>query len=143
MIIEKLLTHSTEETERWAESFAQKLSTSDVVALRGELGAGKTVIARGIGRGLGVREQVISPTFNYVLEYEGRLPLFHADLYRIDDAAQFVALGLEEYFHRGGIFLIEWAERIESLLPKNRYDVLLELGDPGNERRITVTKHSL
>ncbi|MCC6475611.1 tRNA (adenosine(37)-N6)-threonylcarbamoyltransferase complex ATPase subunit type 1 TsaE [bacterium] len=143
MIIEKLLTHSTEETEQWAERFAQRLQDGDVAALRGELGAGKTVIARGIGRGLGVREQVISPTFNYVLEYEGRLPLFHADLYRIDDAAQFVALGLEEYFHRGGIFLIEWAERIESLLPKNRYDVLLELGDPGNERRITVTKHSL
>lgn len=143
MIIEKLLTHSTEETEQWAERFAQRLQDGDVAALRGELGAGKTVIARGIGRGLGVREQVISPTFNYVLEYEGRLPLFHADLYRIDDAAQFVALGLEEYFHRGGVFLIEWAERIESLLPKCCYDILLELTGTGDERRITVTKHSL
>lgn len=143
MTIEKQLTHSTEETERWAESFARKLSAGDVVALRGELGAGKTVVARGIGRGLGVREQVISPTFNYVLEYEGHLPLFHADLYRIDGAAQFIALGLEEYFHRGGVFLIEWAERIESLLPKRRYDVLLELSGTGDQRRITVTRHSL
>jgi tRNA threonylcarbamoyladenosine biosynthesis protein TsaE len=143
MTIEKLLTHSTEETERWAENFAQKLSAGDVVALRGELGAGKTVVARGIGRGLGVREPVISPTFNYVLEYEGLLPLFHADLYRIDNAAQFVALGLDEYFHRGGVFLVEWAERIESLLPKSRYDILLELTEAGGQRRITATRHSL
>ena len=129
-------TRSAQETQAWAEEFAHALVPGSIVALVGELGAGKTVIAKGIGRGLGVKEDVISPTFNYVLEYAGRLPLFHADLYRIDGAATFQAMGLDEYFDREGVFVIEWAERVREILPPETTWITLEAD--GDERRIRV-----
>jgi tRNA threonylcarbamoyladenosine biosynthesis protein TsaE len=83
-----------------------------VIALSGDLGAGKTQLARGIARGLGITERVHSPTFALVNEYRGgRLPLFHVDLYRLETIDQIIAAGLEEYFHPEGISVIEWAER--------------------------------
>ena len=115
-----------------------RLAAGSVLALYGELGAGKTVVAKGIGRGLGVTDEIISPTFNYILEYSGRLPLFHADLYRIDNAAGFQALGFDEYFDRGGIFLIEWPERVRELLPPGTLWVSIMPGDNPGERTITV-----
>jgi tRNA threonylcarbamoyladenosine biosynthesis protein TsaE len=132
----KYITHSAGETERWAEDFAKSLAAGTTVALIGDLGTGKTVIARGIGRGLGVREAMVSPTFNYLLEYSGRLPLFHADLYRIESAETFQAMGLDEYFDRGGIYLIEWAERIRELLPKAT--IIIELTESGDSTERTI-----
>ncbi len=105
---------SAEETRSWAEGYARTLRQGDVVLLEGEMGAGKTVIAQGIARGLGVREEVTSPTYAYVNEYGG---LFHFDCYRVADEAQAYALGLADYFERGGICLVEWGENIRSLLP--------------------------
>jgi tRNA threonylcarbamoyladenosine biosynthesis protein TsaE len=134
-----IITHSADETERWAEEFSQTLGAGSVIALVGELGAGKTVIAHGIGRGLGVRETVISPSFNYVLEYRGRLQLFHADLYRIEGAETFRALGLDEYLDRGGVFLIEWAERVRELLPPET--IWIAIAPNGEtERHITIKR---
>ena len=101
-----MITRSVEETLAWAESLAQRLGPGDVVCLSGELGAGKSVIARGVGRGLGVTDEIVSPTFNYVLEYAGRVPFFHADLYRLQGIKDFVALGLEAYFVRDSVFVI-------------------------------------
>jgi tRNA threonylcarbamoyladenosine biosynthesis protein TsaE len=131
-------TYSARETEHWAEGFAERLLPGTVIALFGELGAGKTVIAKGLGRGLAVTEEVISPTFNYVLEYRGRLPFFHADLYRIENAETFRAMGLDEYFDRGGVFVIEWAERVRDLLPPETLWIEVLPGENERERRITI-----
>lgn len=137
-----ITTSSPAETMAWAAQFAAGLRGGETIALTGELGAGKTVIAKGIGRGLGVTDDVISPTFNYILEYRGRLQLFHADLYRIESAAAFRALGLDEYFDRGGVFLIEWAERVRELLPPDTLWIELEFGDGAQTRRITMRRHT-
>ena len=137
---EVVTTHSAGETERWAEAYAQKLTQPATIALIGDLGTGKTVIAHGIGKGLGVREAIISPTFNYVLEYQGRLPLFHADLYRIESPAVFQAMGLDEYFERGGIYLIEWAERIIDLLPESATIISIAESENENERILTIRR---
>lgn len=139
-MIETATTRSPAETELWAQAFAATLTPGTVIALFGELGAGKTVIAKGIGKGLGVSEAVISPSFNYVLEYKGRLPFFHADLYRIEDAATFEAMGFDEYFDRNGVFVIEWAERVRDLLPPETVWIEIEPVADSSERRITVRR---
>ena len=133
---EIIITRSAQETREWAERFAHSLNPGAVIALVGELGAGKTVIAKGIGNGLRVTDEVISPTFNYILEYEGRLPLFHADLYRIEDVRTFQAMGLDEYFDRGGVFVIEWAERVRGIMPPDSIWITVEPN--GDERHIQV-----
>ena len=100
------VSHSEEETLRWAEEFAKSLAAGDTVLLEGEMGAGKTVLAKGIARGLGVRSEVTSPTYAYINSYEeGRLPLFHFDCYRIPSEDYARALGFEEYFSAGGVCL--------------------------------------
>lgn len=137
---EVIITRSAIETREWAERFAHSLVSGTVIALTGELGAGKTVIAKGLGRGLGVQDDVISPTFNYVLEYAGRLPFIHADLYRIDNAATFRAMGLDEYFDSEGVFVIEWAERISEVLPPETIWISVEAGEQSEERRIYVRR---
>jgi tRNA threonylcarbamoyladenosine biosynthesis protein TsaE len=132
--------HSPAETLDWAEQFAKTLAPGSIVALFGDLGAGKTVVAKGIGKGLGIVDDVISPTFNYILEYAGTIPLFHADLYRLDGAVSFEAMGFDEYFDRGGVFLIEWAERVRDLLPADCICVDIRPGAGESDRIITVTK---
>jgi tRNA threonylcarbamoyladenosine biosynthesis protein TsaE len=141
MFISGFLSHSPAETESWAAEFAKKLRGGEIVALTGELGAGKTVIAKGIGKGLGVREEVLSPSFNYLLEYRGRVQLFHADLYRIDGPQAFRALGLDEYLDRGGVLLIEWAERVKDSLPPETIWIEITAGEYDQERRISVTRN--
>ncbi len=140
IIDDTVITHSAEETREWAERFAHSLAPRTVIALTGELGAGKTVIAKGLGRGLGVKDDVISPTFNYVLEYAGRMPFVHADLYRIANAATFQAMGLDEYFDTTGVFVIEWAERVQELLPRETIWMSLTPEDGGLTRRIQVRR---
>lgn len=134
----KVRTHSAEHTRQLGEALAQVLQPGDVIWLRGELGAGKTTLAQGIARGLGVSEPVISPTFTLIREHRGRLPFFHADAYRLEGAEQAADLGLQEYFERGGIFAIEWAEHIVDALPDERLEVLLEDG-VDEHRRVTIT----
>jgi len=135
-----ILTRCPAETESWAAEFAASLRGGEIIALTGELGAGKTVIAKGIGKGLGVREEVLSPSFNYLLEYRGRLQLFHADLYRIDGLQAFRALGLDEYLDRGGVMLIEWAERVKDSLPPETIWIEIAPGGSNQERRISIKR---
>ena len=116
LIMEIFISHSREETLAWAEQYAKSLRAGDTVLLDGEMGAGKTVIAKGIAAGLGIAEEVTSPTYAYINSYEDRL--FHFDCYRIADESQAFALGFADYFETGGICLVEWSENIAGLLPE-------------------------
>ena len=107
---------SREETEKFAQKFAKTLRAGDVVLLNGDMGAGKTLFSKGVALGLGIEEEVTSPTYAYMNDYDGRL--FHYDCYRIESVEQAEQLGLADYFDMGGICLIEWAQNIAPLLPR-------------------------
>ncbi len=107
---------SRAQTEAFAAEYAKTLRAGDVLLLDGDMGAGKTVFAKGVAKGLGIEEEVTSPTYAYMNDYDGRL--FHYDCYRIESVAQAENLGLADYFDMGGICLIEWAQNIAPLLPK-------------------------
>ena len=116
------ISHSPEETHAWAEAFAKTLSAGDVVLLEGEMGAGKTAFAQGVARGLGIKEDVLSPTYAYVNSYE---PMFHFDCYRIESERQAEELGFSDYFDAGKICLVEWSENIAGLLPADCKKVVI------------------
>ena len=111
------------ETFRWAEEYAKTLRPGDTVLLDGEMGAGKTVIAKGIAKGLGITEEVTSPTYAYINSYEGRL--FHFDCYRIESERQAEELGFSDYFDAGKICLVEWSRNIAGLLPADCKKVVI------------------
>jgi tRNA threonylcarbamoyladenosine biosynthesis protein TsaE len=127
-----------EETLKFGERLAAELQRGDVLALSGDLGAGKTVLVKGIARGLGIPGDVTSPTFTLVHEYAGgRLPVFHIDLYRLDNVEQALAIGIEDYLDGPGVTAIEWAEKIEPLLPARATRIrITSLGE--RTRRIEV-----
>ncbi len=134
---ELVRTRSTSETEAVGERIGRAARPGDVVALWGELGSGKTTLVRGIARGLGVPERAVtSPTFVIVHEHDGRLPLFHIDLYRLapGDAS---STGWDEALSSGGVTAIEWPDRVERWLPADRLDVRLS-GGGGDEREIRL-----
>jgi len=123
------------ETEEFGRSLAEKLEAGDVLALIGDLGTGKTTLTKSIAKGLGIEEMITSPTFTIVSEYfSGRLPLFHFDVYRLSGEDEAFEAGLEEYFDRGGICVIEWADIIGGLLPENTKYIFLEYGKAEGER---------
>ncbi len=132
--------HSAEETEAIAAELAAELAPGDVVALVGDLGAGKTVFARGLARALGVQEPVHSPTFTLIHEYQGRWPVFHVDLYRLAGVAEAESLGLEEYFEAPGVTIIEWADRAASLLPARAIRCEIRAGAGPTERVIRISR---
>lgn len=136
-----VITHSPEETARQGETLAAALRPGDVVALVGELGAGKTHFVTGLCAGLGVDGHVASPTFTLIHEYHARAcTVIHADMYRIGSVREAFDLGLAEYFQEPYITLIEWADRILDLLPPEHYLVeLRHRGDPA-EREITIRR---
>ncbi len=111
------ISKSAEETAAFASEYAKTLKAGDVVLLDGDMGAGKTAFAKGVANGLEIEEEVTSPTYAYMNDYDGRL--FHYDCYRIESVAQAESLGLADYFDMGGICLIEWAQNIAPLLPKH------------------------
>jgi tRNA threonylcarbamoyladenosine biosynthesis protein TsaE len=127
-----------EETLSLAERFAAYLLPGSVVTLSGELGAGKTVFAKGVAKGLGVGEHVTSPTFTIIHEYMGRLPFYHMDAYRLEDESEAGEIGIEEYFDSDGITLVEWPERIESIIPPEAIRVTLTKAwrEEGDEYRV-------
>ena len=126
--------HSPEETIAWAEEFAKTLKAGDTVLLDGEMGAGKTVFAKGVARGLGIHAEITSPTYAYVNEYDGRL--FHFDCYRVQSERQAFELGLADYFDRGGICLVEWSENIKGLLPEKC--IRVHISGRGDTREIRL-----
>ncbi len=119
----EVITRSAEETEELGRLLASKAKGSEVVCLTGDLGSGKTVFAKGLAKGLGIKDSVASPTFTLVNEYEGEIPLYHMDLYRLESAEGVFDLGFEEYIEGGGITVIEWAERIKFYLPEEYLEV--------------------
>ncbi len=114
-VMSTYLSKSSEDTMEFARQYAKTLKSGDVLLLDGDMGAGKTVFAKGIARGLGIQEQVTSPTYAYMNDYDG--VLFHYDCYRIESVEQAERLGLADYFEMGGICLIEWSQNIAPLLP--------------------------
>lgn len=111
--------YSSIETEEIARDLAEKSVKGDVFCLIGDLGCGKTVFAKGFAKGLGIGEEVLSPTFTIINEYEGRLPFYHFDIYRILHEEEMQELGYEDYFYGGGICLVEWANQMDRLMPDN------------------------
>ena len=133
------VTRTDEETRAVGEALGRRLAPGDVVCLEGPLGAGKTTLAQGIARGLGVEEVVNSPTFTLVQEYAGRHPVYHLDVYRLSRPEEAADLAIEELRAAGGVLLIEWPERIASLLPADRLEIRLE--PQGDVRRLTAVGH--
>ena len=132
------------ETRAFALALADKLQAGDVLALIGELGTGKTALTRYIGEGLGIHQRISSPTFTIVKEYtDGRLPLYHFDVYRIGDIEEMDEIGYEDYFYGDGLCMIEWANLIEEILPERRSEVTIEkdLEMGFDYRRITIREH--
>ena len=127
------ISKSREDTENFACEYAKTLRAGDVVLLDGDMGAGKTVFAKGVAKGLGIEEEVTSPTYAYMNDYDGRL--FHYDCYRIETPEQAERLGLADYFDMGGICLIEWSQNIAPLLPRKVKRVKIEKSGE-TERRI-------
>lgn len=140
----EFISDSPEQTRQIAADFAKTLKAGDVVLYEGDLGAGKTAFTKGIGEALEVEEAVTSPTFAIVNEYEGRLPLFHFDLYRLENYDDLYSIGFFDYLTRGGIIAAEWSENIPDLAAdlddgkRAVYTVRIEkTGD--NSRRILVS----
>lgn len=135
------ISNNVEETIGIGERLAKKLKAGDCVALVGDLGSGKTVLTKGIARGLGVKnaKYVNSPTFVIIKEYKGTLPLYHFDLYRLNKSSLIDAETFEEYFYGDGVTVIEWADKIRELLPKRYLEVKLKvIGE--DKRKISILK---
>lgn len=118
-------TNSPEETKLLGEKLAALLMAGDLICLNGDLGAGKTAFSQGVAKGLGISNTVTSPTFTLINEYEGRLPLYHFDVYRLSGPEDMEDLGYEDYFYGQGVCLVEWAERVKEVLPRERLNINL------------------
>ena len=138
--MERYILKNEEETRAFGAKLAESLGPNSIIALTGDLGAGKTTLSKAIALGLGVRETITSPTFTIVCEYEtGRLPLYHFDVYRVSDSEELFEIGFEDYFTKGGVCLIEWANLLEEgLLPKDVMKINMEYGETDDERILTI-----
>ncbi len=131
-----LIIKNEEETKEFGLRLAENATAGEVYALIGNLGTGKTTLTKYIAQGLGIKGPVVSPTFNIVKEYtDGRLPLYHFDVYRLSDADEMYYIGAEEYFYeKGGICVIEWADIVEEILPEDTKYIYMEQGESLGER---------
>jgi len=127
-------TTGADQTVALGEAIGRALGAGDVVAMTGDLGAGKTTMTRGIAAGLGVTDLIHSPTFTVVHEHKGRIPLYHIDLYRLC-SAELESIGFEEYLEGGGVTVIEWAERADGELPMGRLSIDLRTDDSDPDSR--------
>ena len=132
-------TSSPLETAQVGEKLAAFLGAGDVICVNGDLGAGKTMLAQGVARGLGITDAVTSPSFTLINEYSAHLPFYHMDVYRLGSSREIEDLGCEEYFYGSGVTLVEWAERVKEYLPEERLDINIKR-IPGAEdlREITM-----
>lgn len=135
----EILSHSEAETEAAGERLGASLSPGTVLAYRGGLGVGKTAFTRGLARGLGCTGRVTSPTFTIVNEYEGRIPLFHFDMYRLPDSDALFDIGWDDYLDRGGVCAVEWSEQVDDALPEDTiYVTISRHPDHDNWRIIEI-----
>jgi tRNA threonylcarbamoyladenosine biosynthesis protein TsaE len=132
------VTHSEQETVELGIKMGKLLEAGDIVLLYGDLGAGKTVLTRGLVQGLGAKDVVTSPTYTLMHRYEGRVPIYHFDLYRLGGPDEVLDLGYEEFFYGDGVSIVEWPERLEYLCPEEHVRVRIEVAGDGKKRRITV-----
>ena len=131
--------NSEQDTEDLGRRLGERLEPGAVVAYTGDLGAGKTAFTRGLARGLGVPDQVTSPTFTIVNEYEGgRLPLFHFDMYRLGSADELFDIGWEDYLARGGVCAVEWSENVDEALEEDAIRVDIRRGEGDSQRIISI-----
>ncbi|MBQ3298270.1 MAG: tRNA (adenosine(37)-N6)-threonylcarbamoyltransferase complex ATPase subunit type 1 TsaE [Bacilli bacterium] len=137
----KVTTYSESETIELAQNIESEKFPNMVICLTGDLGSGKTVFTKGFAQALEVKEEVTSPTFNIIKEYlSGEMPLYHMDVYRLEESKQ--DLGIEEYFTKKGITIIEWADLIEDQLPDRRLDIRIKNSNEDEDKRIiTITPH--
>lgn len=134
----KITTHSEEETTELAENFESEKFPNMIICLQGDLGSGKTVFTKGIAKALGIDENITSPTFNIIKEYEGELPLYHMDLYRLEETTE--DIGIEDYFSKNGVVVIEWADIIKDKLPEERLDINIKIVND-EVRVLYITPH--
>lgn len=136
--MKEIITNSPFETRSLGEKIGKLLQPGDIICLEGDLGAGKTLFSKGVAAGLGIaEEEVSSPTFTLINEYQGRLPLYHMDVYRLDDEEAMEGLGLDEYFYGTGTCLVEWANKLGSLTPQEALFIeIISIGE--NERQISL-----
>lgn len=137
--MQKIITKSFDETFELGKRLGAKLHKGDIVCLTGDLGAGKTAFSQGVGAGLLVEDYVTSPTYTIINEYMGRLPLYHFDVYRLNDIEEMYELGYEEYFFGEGVVIVEWADLIKAIIPDTSIWIDISRGISEDERIITVT----
>ncbi len=126
-------------SEKFGRRLGQLLNSGDILCLNGELGAGKTTLTKSIGLGLDVEDYITSPTFNLINQYEGRLPVYHFDVYRLENVDDILDLGFDEYLYGPGVSIIEWAEKIEPALPKERIVLNIDKGQELDERIVQLS----
>ena len=134
------ISRSVAETEAIGQELAGQLSPGTVLAYLGDLGMGKTAFTRGLARGLGCTGRVTSPTFTIVNEYDGRIPLFHFDMYRLSDSDDLFDIGWEDYLDRGGVCAVEWSERITDALPDDTLYITIARHPENEDWRIITVK---
>lgn len=136
---EEILCKTEEDMIKLGNRFGQAAKAGMVISLRGSLGAGKTVFARGVARSLGIQEAIVSPTFTLVQEYDGRIPMYHMDLYRISSQEDFEMIGGEDMLYSDGICLIEWSEVINDMLPKGTIFINITV-NPDQSRTVMIDR---
>ncbi|MEG6570276.1 tRNA (adenosine(37)-N6)-threonylcarbamoyltransferase complex ATPase subunit type 1 TsaE [Thermoanaerobacterium thermosaccharolyticum] len=134
-------TKSPIETEKIGFKLGNLLKRGSIVLISGELGVGKTVLTKGIAKGMGIDDYVTSPTFMIVNEHLGYIPLYHFDVYRIDDYTELYDIGYEEYFYGDGVCVIEWPEKIKPLIPEENIFIRMNMGDTFDERTIEIVSN--
>ena len=132
----RITTRNELDTIELAQNFESEKFPNMIICLNGELGSGKTMFTKGIANALGIKENITSPTFNIIKEYEGELPLYHMDVYRLDGNSE--GVGIEEYFTKGGVVVIEWADTIKDILPDERLDI--EFKVTSENKRLLILK---
>ena len=136
----RIVSHSSDETRQVARALIQKCRGRIVFALHGDLGSGKTCFVQGLAAALGIQRAVTSPTFIVINEYKGPRPLYHIDLYRLNNPDEALAIGFEDYVESDGVTAVEWAERAGDLIPPDAIHVYFEATDGSNTRSIRIVR---
>ena len=139
----KIRLKNTNETLKLGEIIGKFLNPGSIIALVGDLGAGKTELVKGIAKGLGVDEEPNSPTFVIMNRYEGRIPLYHFDLYRVSSEEELFGIGYDEFFFGEGVAAVEWADRVQDIFPEHTTKIEIKIPEPGSEDSETIRDISI